>query len=463
MMGLKRIFFVFALLMSFNSFAKQVVIYVNGIQNTFDQAYSTTERIQNVMDLPANHKDNAKKFAVALVWNPIGFHGIEDGPDLNQDQNELFILKYFEEKFKNELQALQCNFGSTGCKVNYSSAVTLARYANGLAQFFSIDKNPTVLNESPVPIDVDMHGTAEAIEKLAVAVKEAKSSIVIAHSQGNLLANLAFAKLALEFGDDVHKMVKIVNIANTSDVSINDLNFTHASDAALFSSATATLWVDKSLETYPVRKNYLRSTNSCVGVCNFKMGAPTFNAITENIDYPNDGGGVVDNTLNHSIVLTYLNEKYHIQPTAEYAAKVGFTANATRFIDRFEDLVYAAALSLEINQSGACSQTVPGATISDAASFVVDVSGRPDLGDFASPGSGSDQSDQGGSQTGSTGSGEITTVGSGSVSNGSGGRVLLEGSGSSGTGSGGVGGLGGGIGGRGSGLTGAGSICRNAE
>ncbi len=344
---LKSLFIAAVTLLSLNGFAQQSVIYVNGIQNTADDAWATANAIQSVLDSSQNHRNNIKSFSVTAVWNPIGFYGKSSGQwDLSQDQQELFVLKSSEESFKSDLEGLQCDINAPVCSVDPGSAVRLTRYADALSNIFTINPKPTLLNQNPSPVRIDMNATGKAIRSLVEAIKDTKSSIIVAHSQGNLLANLAFARLAFEFGNNAHNMAKIFNVANTSSISLHNINFTHASDAAIFTAATATGLGDKSLETYPVRQGYLRETSLCTDICNFGMGSSTFQAITENINYPNNIDGSVDNTLNHSISLTYLNPTYNIYPTTSYSSKINFTPNATRFVDRFEDLVYVAAAKL---------------------------------------------------------------------------------------------------------------------
>lgn len=414
------------------------VIYVNGIQNTLAEARASANVIvDKLKSSNIRSGEELRKFSVSLVWNPIGWFGDEEGPDLEEDKAELFLLKTAEEYYIGDFEAIS---------LPYNQKKAISKAAAQRVKVYLDDMTPgnnSLEARANGSIDEVMHLTQVAALNIVSKIKRMGPSIVVAHSQGNLLVNLAWASYASEIGDEIAQKMRVVNVANTSRFSVNSLNLTHAGDFALFNSAL-------SLESLPFTNSldYERVTPVCRGFCNFVLAPPTFGNASYNFS--------IGNPLSHGFVDTYMSDNE--LPTILVSNGVHFSLQHNTFKDRFEDLVYAAALSLEINQPGSCSKNVPGATISDASTSV---NGVPDLGNSASPGTGSNQSDQGGSQTGSTGSANTTTVGSGSVSNGSGGTTLLEGSGSGGTGSGGVGGGGGGIGGRGSGLTG--SICGNAE
>lgn len=153
-------------------------------------------------------------------------------------------------------------------------------------------------------------------------------------------------------------MVRIVNVANTSQFSVNNLNFTHEGDVALFSKATSVALPDQSLETLPSRGlNWKRKTPPCLWqACNFTIAPATFLAQNDI-----DGQGTIDRTLDHSILETYLSTA---TVTVSNTQGIRFTANADRFVDRFEDFVYAAAeslykeISLTVNGSGTGIGTV---------------------------------------------------------------------------------------------------------
>ena len=83
------------------------VIYLNGIQNTLEDAQLTRGAIDNNLKLSNNHTTavNRRTFNVELIWNPIGWYGtsydlLVGTGDLTQDKMELFLLKTAEENFE---------------------------------------------------------------------------------------------------------------------------------------------------------------------------------------------------------------------------------------------------------------------------------------------------------------------------------------------------------------------------
>ncbi|MDP2816022.1 MAG: DUF1566 domain-containing protein, partial [Rectinemataceae bacterium] len=170
-----------------------------------------------------------------------------------------------------------------------------------------------------------MSATQTTANGIAKEVLKLGPSIVVAHSQGNLLANLAYAKLVSD-GVDTSKLIRIVNVANTSEFSVNNLNLTHSDDNAL-----------KALTVLPsLGFNWTRTTPNCSndGACDFELAAPTLGSPTESIPG--------DNLKKHSMVMTYLST---VPLPVLDDQGVQYTPGADRFVDRFEDIVYAAAES----------------------------------------------------------------------------------------------------------------------
>ncbi|NPC56658.1 CARDB domain-containing protein [Caenimonas soli] len=344
--------------------AQTNVVYVNGIQNTLEDAAETTRIIGTILTTSVNHNPK-KTFSVTAIWNPIGWYGVKDGLDLQQDLMELFLLKTAEEKYARDF-----------LKIMGSGSID--QDAAALVHGFLDDMTPgnNSLESDGKISDTEMAVTKEAANQLLKRIKRLGVAVVVAHSQGNLLANLAYAGLAAEFGDDVNRKLRIVNVANTSVFSVHNLNFTHAGDAALFSAATSPLAIaaavaaganagaaDQSLETLPGRfRDWTRTTPFCPGdlACNFSMSPATFSKPTSPLDV-----GVVDQFLHHSIVETYLSTA-----TVDVLRDQGvtFTPGANRFQDRFEDFLYAAADSLAVRiASIQCSPTNVGQSMACTA------------------------------------------------------------------------------------------------
>ena len=323
-----------------NSFANNV-LYINGIKNTLEDAEKSRKKIEEVLNASENHSGNElKTFFVWGIWNPIGFHGEKAylESELNQDRKELFLLKTSEEEYGEDFQKIMVPF-NLNKSVDAEAATRVIGYLDDMTPG-SNDPNDTAtlgsnsLEAEGLVSDEDMLGTQIAVQKLVSAIKNLGSAVVVAHSQGNLLANLAYAKIVSEFGDDASEMVRVVNVANTSEFSVNSLNFTHAGDEALYSDANWTF--DKSIETLPSLLNTWRYTSECNwSDCNFTVAPPTFEAYT--------GGGFP--WLSHGLVDVYLSEDVVYVRDDQ---GVAFTSGADRFVDRFEDFVYAAAESLEL-------------------------------------------------------------------------------------------------------------------
>lgn len=328
------------------------VVYINGIQNTLADTQATTEKIRKILNASRNHSDTNKKkgFFVDGVWNPIGYtgHTLTEG-DLKQDLKELFLLKTAEELFAEHFTKLLSPFNSP--RPNNKDA------AKRVKQYLEEDMTPAGNSLVDTPdeqndnvTDKDMEGAQGAARALVNWVKpfltnSRRPVIVVAHSQGNLLANLAYASLATEF-DDLSSRVRLVNVANTSEFSLNNLNFTHASDAALFNGKAGSTACEvavgvENLEGMPTYKGWTRTPPKCPenNKCNFKIATATFEGVTGEI--PNQS--FTDVCLDHGMVDTYLSDA-----TVENIDSQGvvFSPGAKRFRDRFEDFVYTAAESL---------------------------------------------------------------------------------------------------------------------
>lgn len=334
--------FIFFLALCEASFAsnRTALIYVNGIQNTIEDAKRTTNRIDEILEKSPNHQGASKRtFFVVYVWNPIGWFGSKNGPDLEQDKMELFLLKTAEENYASDFRKIMAPHNASAV-VDVGAAIKVKSYLDRIAQ------GATSLERMGKITATDMEDTRNVALSIVQSVLNIGPAIVVAHSQGNLLANLAYATLASEFGNDTSKKIRVVNIANTSQFSVNNLSFTHAGDAALFSAATKAIAPtgDQSLQTLPGRTGWWRDSLACSGSCDFTIGTASFGAPTTSINRPNTADAVPDRFLDHSILYTYLSTA--IVPIAN-ALGVSFSALAEGFADRFEDLIYAAAASLD--------------------------------------------------------------------------------------------------------------------
>lgn len=332
----KYIFLLFLLFPSLCFSKTENVIYVNGIQNTFAGHEETLDIIKAILSKSENHSDPLKKidFKVSGIWNPIGFAadlnslGFVEGGDLEQDLKELFLLKTAEENFANDFQKIIAPH-NTSSSVDKEAATRILAYLDDITP-----GNNSLETVAPIVTDVDMQPTKNAIIALYARIKFLDSAVVVAHSQGNLLANLAYAKLVSEYGNDIRKKVMVVNIANTSEFSANNLNISHAGDRALFKDSGYA--IPKDLTTLPSQKNWLRTTPRCSNtICDFSLTAPTLGAVA--IDITDD-----KTRLQHSIVTTYLSN-YVVNNILDSQYVLLSNLSQLRFVDLFEDFVYTAA------------------------------------------------------------------------------------------------------------------------
>lgn len=390
---------------NFANIFTSTIIYINGIQNTLEDAEETRQKISNALLSPPNHQGGFFKQvrAVEVVWNPYGWNGNATGGtaygagkangSLTQDLAELFLLKTAEEKFSADFQNILAPHNLSQAVSNvaspaYTSAVisyagTLNQAISSVAasnvQFYlnnmlpgtnSVEKvtttvttplaggtvvpltgagaTATTTNTSTITTGLvstaDMFRTQMAAKTLAAEVEISGGAIVVAHSQGNLLANLAYAKLAAKYGSYVDGLIRIVNVANTSAFSVHGLNFTHEGDAALFSRAT---WLgkptnplgDSSLETLAVQKGWTRTTPTCTnnGMCIFTLAAQTFALPSSPIPHPWNS---LDKFLDHSITETYMSTAT-VSEAVSGVLQVPFGVG-TQFMNRLEDFIYAA-------------------------------------------------------------------------------------------------------------------------
>lgn len=329
------------------------IIFVNGIQNnTRSSAWDSVREIQRVLDLSANHGVAKLDFEVLLRYNPDGFTSDSTPAGCNyacqaallrQDYKELFIQKTAEEHFYGDFPKIVSLYNVIST-IDKAAAANVAAYIDKLPGGNSLEPDEKASKE----LAAQLAPNAVVARGLVSDVKAAGAAIVVAHSQGNLLANLAYAQLASELGDSVRKTVRVVNVANTTRFSVSGLDITHANDGALFSAATRCCLSDRSLETLPSQganwtrtTPYTQSTADCAtnGACNLVLAQATFR------------GATTPGLLDHEFVATYLSTvDLPEDPSARLT--VPLTSGKTRFVDRFEDFIYAAATSLNA-ESGA--------------------------------------------------------------------------------------------------------------
>lgn len=305
-----------ATILSANASAMNVrIIYINGIQNTIPDVIRVKNRL--IEQFPGAQIDH--------VYNPIGWYGDQDS-SFTQDAMELILLKTAEECYADDLLRIRAPFNqSTPLDVDAANRV--------LGYLENLIPGPTV--EAPtrcgalrlprpfrVPNDAELVHTRNAVQRLMLKMNLDSPSIVIAHSQGNILANLAYAWFVALRGSSAANAVRIVNVANTSQISINGLDSTHRDDEAL--------WALREVSGRLVS----RETRSCSSQnCPFVTSNPTLE----------NAAGFGD-SRKHAMIDTYMSgfEVDSVEPSAIFAP------GKAPFRNRLTDLVRTAWDSLVI-------------------------------------------------------------------------------------------------------------------
>lgn len=293
------------------------VVYVNGIQNVGEDIDDAIARIEYILDESENHASK-RTFRIVANPNPAGWFGKKTESSFEQDIMELFLLKTAEEKYAPFFPNIVVPHNDLTKSIFVPAAKAVKIFLDNMLP------GGTILEERGWIAASDMNATQRAAKRLAEKVNELGQAVVVAHSQGNLLANLAYASLASEHGDLTKKMVRVLNVANNSRFSVNGLDFTHDGDAAL-----------TALQFLALTLNWTRNTADCTApaLCPFMLTDPTLTR--------SSGGG---DAARHNFVDTYLSDH---SVDVSNAAGVSFTPDKRRFRDRFEDFVYAAATSLD--------------------------------------------------------------------------------------------------------------------
>lgn len=310
------------------------IFFVNGIQNTLEEAKESAEAVKNLLDISNNRSGIDKRaFTVDLIYNPIGYYrsvpsGSASSTDGNfrQDIIELFLEKTAEEHFSADFQRLIYSHTNASSRApDKAAAVRVVSYIDNFLP------GSNYIEANGLAVEADFSATKDVIDSLTSKLESNDRSIVVAHSQGNLIANLAWAKFVATSIKDVRRTVRVINVANTSRFSVNSLNLTHYGDNALY-----------ALKILPSASipDWVRTTPLCVNsACDFRLAAPT-------MYYEGAGHGFVD---------TYLSDA---NTTVIAANDVQFMAGNNRFADRFEDLVYTAAESLDKSRANGVSACV---------------------------------------------------------------------------------------------------------
>lgn len=309
--------------------APEEVIFINGINNTLEDALENAEGLREALNGTATRNETAKRmFRVWLQYNEAGWTlPLERVPGvaLLRDVGELAVLKVAEECYLNRLLTLSHPYNRP-IPIDHAAATEIAAHLNSMipetATAGQCGQNALV--SDGIVTAARMSPIKNVALSLATNIKQLRRVVLVAHSEGNILANLAYASIAASSGGDVSRTVRIVNVANTSAISMHGLDATHTKDGALALLAT--------LGTY-----LSRSTVECAlpGGCPFPLAPATLRASNQLLVFP---------TLGHSFSGTYLsNTDTEIVGSSPFS----FTAGASEFTDRVVDYVYAATSALD--------------------------------------------------------------------------------------------------------------------
>lgn len=244
--------------------------------------------------------------------------------------------------------------------------------------------------------------TVDAGKALASLLSSStQPTILVAHSEGNLIAHMAYASALKQQYDnhgnmDLAKRVRIINIANTSQISINNLSLTNADDGVIniLGSNVTALVARKVAAFNRTSPAFTLQDGTAVAPCNYAVcqfytNKPSLGGVSRTTVNVADITALAsqDDTLavfklladvtlieaekiyDHLLVETYLSnthvgviETRGVQFTIESGPGTASSTNDTtvqsnpytiikdRFRDRFEDMVYAAVSSLDAAQ-----------------------------------------------------------------------------------------------------------------
>lgn len=298
------------------------VVYINGINTTLGEMLVDRNYARSALN-PEN-SSNIRTFSVSYVHNPIGWFNVNNAEAASQDRKELFLLKTAEECFTADFERIIVPHNQSRT-VDKSAAARVSAYLHNIVPGRK-GGHSCGANSLSDPADgvtaAEMSATRTAAFRLSEKIRSYRRVIVVAHSQGNLLANLAYAHVVSLVGDEASRLVRIVNVANNARFRASGLEISHANDLAL-----------AGLEL--LGQSYIRTTPRCADErCNFRLAGATL-----------EGVSVAGDTYNHGFVRTYLSS----YPVAVSNAQgVTFTSNTRSFRERFVDFVYTAAASLDV-------------------------------------------------------------------------------------------------------------------
>lgn len=332
--------------------ASREVVFVNGIGNSLEDALTSLRELsQALADTPTRSANDRRVFRLWLQYNQVGWPAFLNSipfSSTSEDFREMAVLKVAEECFLVDLRNIVVPFDNLR-SIDLDAARNVRAWSENLlpgtprsdgAPGLRCGENSLV--SSGLVTAANVEPLRSVVYSLALNVQALGGAIVVAHSQGNLLANLAYASLAAELGNDVVRLMRVVNVANTSAVSVNALDATHGADGALGSLAL--------LLGNAVQRMTPECGGSTLASCSFVLATPTLET----------------QFFEHGFVDPYLSDQHGLVVESR---GVPFTAGAERMVDRLIDLIYAAYTSLGmangvVVNSVTCDSPIVGVTMS---------------------------------------------------------------------------------------------------
>lgn len=302
----------------------QPVIYINNAAVTLARAHENLLALDAVLQASRNHSAEPQTFALTLVYNPIGWSGQTLGDTArHEDAQEIFLLKTAEEHYAADMAQLVLPHDARSANLDTAAAARVKAHLDDMTP------GGNSLESSGAVTDAQMAATQAATRALSAHMAAQPGSIVVAHGEGNLLANLAWADRVSQVGNAIATEARIVHVGNAASVAVNRLDLTHAGDRDINQTLPQLAiprpkkgWAGAT-RTTPVRDG---------GYCAFSHAEPTF-AAAKRAGPNSQWAGF------------YLSETP--LPTVNQPWGVTYTVGAVAARDRLEDLVYAAVASLQ--------------------------------------------------------------------------------------------------------------------
>jgi PKD domain len=190
---------------------QHIIVYVNGIMNTEDQARCSLGSLRQLTDADAQQSD------FDLFYNP----------------SQMGVQGFANDTAELRLQASNSDRATDIAQNDYTIKIrgASARYNFALGKLYS-DRLEVETYENEVEREVYIR-TDSLYSYLKEQVEKGKSITVVAHSQGNFYVEAAIAMMRYHDEDDVVSKIKVIGIAPVSSTTPSGVYFSLKGDRAL--------------------------------------------------------------------------------------------------------------------------------------------------------------------------------------------------------------------------------------